>query len=172
MEHRLAEFSDIDRIMEIIAEAQAFMKESGVDQWQDGYPTREAFESDINKRCCHVFLVKSKIAGVISILFEPEECYGHVEDGAWLTDTLTYAVFHRSAVGKEYRGTGIANEMLSYADNITKENGFNSLRGDTHRDNKAMRGLLAKRGFTHCGTIYLKNIKSPKNERVCYEKLL
>ena len=41
MEHRLAERSDVDRIMEIISDAQRFLKDSGVDQWQNGYPTRE-----------------------------------------------------------------------------------------------------------------------------------
>lgn len=172
MEHRLAEFSDIDRIMEIIADAQSFMKMSGVNQWQNGYPTRDAFESDIQKGSCHVFLVDGKVAGVISVFYEKEESYAYIEDGAWLTKNSPYSVFHRAAVGKDYRGMGIASQMLSYSENITIENHLNSIRGDTHRDNKAMRGLLEKRGFVHCGTIYLDSVHSPENERVCYEKLL
>lgn len=172
MEHRQATLSDIDRIMEIIGDAQRFLKESEVDQWQNGYPTREVYEADINKDCCHVFTVDGKIAGVISVFFEPEECYDVVYDGNWITGDAPYALFHRAAVGNDYRGMGIASQMLSYAENMATLRGLKSMRGDTHRNNKAMRTLLEKRGFLHCGTIYINGVKDAQNERVCYEKLL
>ena len=172
MEHRLAAVSDIDRIMEIIGDAQRFLKFNGVDQWQNGYPTREIFEKDIEQGACHVFLADGAVAGVISVFFGEEESYNEVTDGKWLTDDAPYTVFHRAAVGDEYRGMGIASRMLSYAETLALEHGCISMRGDTHRENKAMRGLLRKRGFTHCGTIYINGEKSAQNERVCYEKLL
>lgn len=172
MDNRHATVSDLDRIMEIVADAQRFLKENGVDQWQDGYPTREVFMQDIEKDCCHVFLVEGRIAGVISVLFEKEHSYSIVEDGKWLTDGEPYAVFHRSAVGTEYHKKGIANEMLSFAENLAFASGVKSMRVDTHRDNKTMRGLLEKRGYIHCGTIYTNGIKAVRNKRVCYEKLL
>lgn len=172
MEHRLAIVSDVDRIMEIIADAQRFLKDSGVDQWQNGYPTHEIYETDIEKGCCHVFTVEGKLAGVISVFFESEECYELVYDGKWLTGDAPYALFHRAAVSNDYRGMGIAGQMLSYAENMATQRGFKSLRGDTHRDNKTMRGLLEKHGFVHCGTIYINGGMDAQNERVCYEKLL
>ncbi len=172
MEHRLAAHSDLDRIMEIVADAQRFLKESGVDQWQNGYPTREVFEADIEKGCCHAFVLDGKLAGVISVFFENEESYKRVYDGQWLTGEASYAVFHRAAVSNDYRGKGIAQEMLSYVDNVARQHGLNSVRGDTHRDNKAMRALLEKSGFVHCGTIYIDSGKEASSERVCYEKLL
>ena len=172
MEHRLAEVPDLDRIMEIVGDAQRFLKESGVDQWQNGYPTKEVFETDIMKGSCHVFTLDEKVAGVISVYFEEEESYKRVYDGKWLTGEVPYAVFHRAAVGKEYRGKGIAREMLSYVDNAARRRGLNSIRGDTHRDNKAMRALLEKSGFVHCGTIYIDSGKEASSQRVCFEKLL
>ena len=158
--------------MEIVADAQRFLKESGVDQWQDGYPTPEVFIEDIERGACHVFLIEGRAAGVISVFFEPEPNYNEVEDGNWVTGNAPYAVFHRAAVDGDYRGMGIASEMLSYAENMAAERGFKSMRGDTHRDNKAMRRTLEKRGFVHCGTIYIDGIKSERTKRVCYEKLL
>ena len=172
MDNRLAAAADLDRIMEIVAEAQRFLKESGVDQWQNGYPTREAFAQDIEKDACQVFVLEGRIAGVISVLLEKEDSYSSIENGSWLTGDEPYAVFHRSAVGENYRKKGMAQAMLSFAESKTLTKGFKSLRGDTHRDNKAMRGLLEKRGFAHCGTIYLHGIRNAQNERVCYEKLL
>lgn len=172
MEHRPALNSDIDRIMDIIKEAQLFLREKGVNQWQDGYPSRELCENDIKKGCCRVFLVNGTIAGIISVFYGCEECYEYIEDGAWLTGDMPYAVFHRTAVGKEYRGTGVAERMLDFAENSAAEKGFGSIRGDTHYDNVAMRRLLEKRGFVHCGTIYVGSEKTAINRRACYEKIL
>lgn len=158
--------------MEIIGDAQRFLKEHGVDQWQNGYPTREIYEADIEKGCCHVFTVDGKVAGVISVFFENEESYDIVYDGKWITVELPYAVFHRAAVGKDYRGMGIASRMLSYSEKMAIDRGLKSMRGDTHRDNKVMRTLLEKNGFALCGTIYINGEINAQNERVCYEKLL
>ena len=169
---RLATPADLDSIMAIVAEAQRFLKESGVEQWQDGYPSPEVFMQDIEKAACRVCTVDGRIAAVIAIYFEPEACYASVEDGEWLSGDAPYAVFHRAAVSADYRGMGIAGQMLSYAESLTREQGSKSLRGDTHPNNKAMRGLLEKQGFIHCGTIYLDGIKTARNQRVCYEKLL
>ena len=43
------------------------------------------------------------------------------------------------------------------------------LRIDTHGDNKVMQGMLAKLGFTHCGTIYVYEDNDP---RLAYEKIV
>lgn len=172
MEHRQAILSDIDRIMEIIKDAQRFLNENGVDQWQNGYPTREVYEADINNGWCNVFTVDGKIAGVISVFFDSEESYDVVYDGKWITGDAPYALFHRAAVGSDYRGMGIASQMLSYAESYAAQRGLKSMRGDTHSNNMAMRTLLEKRGFVHCGTIYINGAKNAQNERVCYEKLL
>ena len=172
MEHRLAVLSDLDQIMNIISDAQLFMKQNGVNQWQNGYPTREICKEDISKDSCYVFTVEGSVAGVISVLFELEKSYQTVEDGAWLTGDAPYAAFHRAAVGEKFRGMGVANRMLLFAENLAVECGYKSIRGDTHRDNRAMRALLEKRGFAHCGTIHLDGISDAENERVCYEKLL
>lgn len=172
MEHRLALNSDIDRIMEIVRDAQSFLKSNGVDQWQDGYPNQEVYETDIRDGSCHVFMIDGIVAGFISVFFEHEECYDNLENGKWLTGDAPYAAFHRAVVSSDYRGMGIAGQMLSYAGNTAAERGFKSMRGDTHPDNKAMRGLLEKRGFICCGTIYLNGENTARNERVCYEKLL
>lgn len=170
--YRLAQPADLDRIMQIIADAQRFMAESGVDQWQDGYPQRELFVQDIAQGACYVCEADGRVAGMISLFFEPEADYAVVEDGQWLLGDSPYAAIHRIAVDRDCRGGGIASRLISYCENLTREKGIKSLRGDTHRDNKAMRGMLEKSGFVHCGTIYLDGVRSEKTARVCYEKLL
>lgn len=172
MEYRPAVLSDLNRIMEIAADAQSFMRSCGVDQWQDGYPTREIFEEDIQKGRCHVISLSGAVAGVMTLQCAPEECYGHLKDGKWLTEGENYAVIHRMAVGGAFHGMGLANAMFSFAEELGTERACKSVRADTHRDNKAMRSLLEKRGFIYCGTVFLDRRYGERNERVCYEKLL
>ena len=38
---------DLERIMELVADAQSWFREQGIDQWQDGYPTQNIISSDI-----------------------------------------------------------------------------------------------------------------------------
>jgi GNAT superfamily N-acetyltransferase len=170
--YRLAQPADLDRIMQIVADAQRFMAESGLDQWQDGYPQRELFVQDIEQGACYVCEADGLVAGMISLFFAPEEDYAVIEDGKWLLGDIPYAVFHRVAVGADCRGGGIASRLISHCEILAREKGFKSLRGDTHRDNKAMRGMLEKNGFVHCGTIYLGWVRSAPTARVCYEKPL
>ena len=140
--------------MALIADAQRFLKDCGVDQWQEGYPERRDFENDIRQGACEAFFLKGELAGIITVLPGPEPDYAHIFEGAWRTER-PYCVFHRSAVPGKYRGRGIAKEMFSYAENKSRELSCGSIRVDTHRDNRAMRSLLEKRGYLYCGVIYL-----------------
>lgn len=172
MDFRLAKLSDVGRIIEIIADAQSFLKENGVDQWQNGYPTSAVFEDDIKNGSCYVAFEDEKIVGVISLFFEKDACYDLIEDGKWLTGDARYAVFHRAAVDGTYRGKGIASQMLSFTESLARERGINSMRGDTHRNNKAMRRLLERRGYVHCGSVHIKCEPDCDSHRVAYEKIL
>lgn len=171
MRHRLAVLSDLDRIMEIVSDARAFLRKNGINQWQDRYPEREIFIQDIEKGGCYVFTDEDRIVGMISLVFSPEPSYLVVFGGNWLSKDKPYAVFHRSAVSSDSRGRGIAGEMMSYVEKKAKEKGLYSMRVDTHRDNKAMRRLLEKNAYIHCGSIHLDG-PGCDVERVCYEKIL
>ena len=157
--------------MALITDARQFLNFSGVDQWQDDYPARQDFEEDIRQGACEVFFLDGALVGLISVLPGPEPDYAEIFDGAWLSE-LPYCSLHRSAVSHDYRGKGIAMQMFSFAENYVRKQGYRSIRVDTHRDNRAMRGLLDKRGFTYCGTVYLDRLPRVGYERVAYEKLL
>ena len=47
---RRATIHDVDRILSIIRDAQLSLRDLGIDQWQDGYPSRDVIEEDI-ARC-------------------------------------------------------------------------------------------------------------------------
>jgi GNAT superfamily N-acetyltransferase len=172
MELRPAKTADLDRILAVVEDARRFLKESGVDQWQGGYPERALLAEDIERGACHICALEGRAAGLVSVFFRHEDCYDAVENGRWMTGDAPYAAFHRLAVHSEYRGRGVASGLMAYLENLAREKGVLGLRGDTHRENRAMRGMLEKRGFVPCGTIYLNGRGDPRGARVCYEKRL
>lgn len=172
MEHRLAAPGDIGRIMEIVGQAQAFMASRNLDQWQDGYPQDHVFLEDIKREECHILTETGKPAAVFTVSTVPEKCYEDILDGQWLTPGENYAVVHRAAVSSNYRGGGLGAEIMSVSENLAAQKGCISVRVDTHRDNRAMRRLLERCGYTHCGMVYLEGPENPRLAREAYEKLL
>lgn len=169
---RLATLKDLDGIMVVISQAQEFLRYKGVDQWQNGYPTSEIFESDIEKNECWIALIDEEVVGVLTLSFESEPVYVTIEEGEWLTTGAKSGVIHRSAVSNKYRGSGLADELFSLAENICKKTGMESVRIDTHEDNSNMRNLLKRRGFQPCGIVQVDVGSEHDPYRIGYEKIL
>lgn len=167
---------NIDDIMRIISNAQKSMKELGIDQWQDGYPDRDTFLSDIEASGSYVVTDGDAIIGTAFISFDGEPTYNKIYDGSWLpyaeakaqAQNEKYAVIHRIAVDTSEKRKGIASFIISRAEKMCVENNIRSIKIDTHEDNFPMQNMLKKNGFHHCGTIYLKN----GYKRIAFEKII
>lgn len=158
---------DLNAIMELIADAQSLFREQGIDQWQDGYPTLELISSDISNNRNYLIEYNGIAVATAVISFEGEPTYAEIEGRGWLNDN-PYAVVHRVAVSNKYKRKGIAKEILYFTEELCAERGVADIRIDTHRDNKAMRSLLKKMGYTHCGRITLLS----GAYREAYQKML
>ena len=155
MTFRKTKTEDISQIMTIIRQAQNYLKEQNVDQWQDGYPNEEAFEADIANGVSYVLEENRSIIGTLALIFDKEPTYEKIYDGAWKAEDIPYATIHRIAVAQEQKGNGIAGRMLAEAESICKERKVHSIRIDTHEENLSMQKWLKKTGFAYCGWIIL-----------------
>ena len=164
---RLAEKRDIDRIMQIIGDARESIGRLGIDQWQYGYPTRDIVKEDIMLERSFVVLENDEICATFALMFHGEPTYKKIYCGAWLSDG-EYLALHRIAINSAFRGKGIAEKIVEFLCEYANENGFSSIRVDTHQGNLPMRRMLEKNGFEYCGTIRLLD----GQERVAYEKLV
>jgi RimJ/RimL family protein N-acetyltransferase len=169
---RRAEPTDVDAIMGIVAQAQKYLRDSGVDQWQDGYPDPGIFQHDISLGQGWFFTCGGRPAGYACLSMRHEKSYDNI-DGAWLTEGDDYAVVHRAMVADEFRHTPLAFEMFSLAEDLAAGFGKVSVRVDTHRDNRAMNGLAGKLGFTFCGIVDV-SLMDPGHDakRNAYEKII
>ena len=90
----------------------------------------------------------------------PDPTYAKIEDGQWLNDEVPYGTIHRLASAGDRRG--VASEVIAWCLEHCE-----SLRADTHADNKIMQHLLEKNGFARCGIIHVED----GTPRVAYQKL-
>ena len=151
--------------MSFINEAKAFLRSKGIDQWQKGYPDEAVITGDISGQKGYFLMEGSQPLAYQCIDFDEEPAYRKL-NGQWLSDT-PYGVVHRLAVGTAFRGKGLATVSLRLAEQMMRDRKVQSFRIDTDENNEIMKHLLAKNGFTYCGTIWFDN-----STKIAYEKLL
>lgn len=169
MQLRLSNTEDIPAIMSIIHDAQAYLAQQNIDQWQNGYPNIPRIEQDIALQESYVLLdAQQNIIATTVLSTRPEPTYTIIE-GQWITPADTvYGVIHRLAIKASQRKQGLATLIVEQCEQRLLQQSIYSLRIDTHEDNKGMQRLLTNRGYTYCGVIYLAN----GDKRLAFEKTL
>ncbi len=162
---RIATTQDLDRIMQIIRQAQARMKANGQAQWQNGYPATADIERDIERGYGYLLTENAHAIAYGAIVFDGEPAYDAI-DGAWLAD-CPYVALHRLAVADEALHRGVATQFMRNTETLARERGIRSFRVDTNFDNRYMLALVKGLGFVFCGEIDYCN-----GHRLAFEKLL
>ena len=167
MNFRKATKNDVNNILNIIDMAKEYLKSQDIDQWQNGYPNKEVIEEDIEKNIAYVSEIDGKISGYMAIVFENDPNYSEIFEGKWLSDK-PYSTIHRIALDTSFRGQSLSAKMIEFAEKLTVEKGYPSMRIDTHNDNKVMQKLISKSGYIYCGIIYVAD----KTPRLAYERII
>ena len=139
--------------MGIVHSAQVALCELGIDQWQDGYPSKEIIEQDIVAGVGYVDCDDGgAVVGYEAVVLTGEEAYNQIESSKWHTSN-NYVVVHRLCVLGESRRRGVAIELMNFAGEFALKHDVADFRIDTHEGNVRMLALLNKMGFEHVGTI-------------------
>ena len=164
---RRATAADLPALRPVFEAAKAIMRADGnPTQWAaPGFPPDALILRDIDLGGGYVIETspvipseaKESIVAYFALLPSPEPTYDSI-DGAWLTDE-PYGVIHRMASFPDAHGIFAA--IMDFA-----AERYAHLRIDTHRDNRIMRHLIEKHGFTYCGIIWLED----GTERLAYER--
>lgn len=165
MKIRKTAMCDVDSVLFIINEAKQYFKEHTINQWQEGYPNKDAIINDINNNEGYVLEENNEILATCMISIKEDPTYNYIEDGSWLSSGK-YAVIHRVATRSDQKGKGLASLFINEIRNIYPT--ISSIRVDTHPDNTSMQQVFNKNDFIYCGIIYLAN----KDKRMAYEKLV
>jgi len=167
MKFRIATNEDVNKIMEIVKQAQQFLKDQGINQWQNNYPDKETIINDVVNDNCYVIADEQTIVAFGAVIFTLEPTYAVIDDGNWLNDDQ-YCVIHRLAVNQTYRNQKIASLFIKQVKELCISKGIDNIRIDTHQDNLIMQKMLKNNGFRYCGIIYLLS----KDIRLAYQLVI
>jgi len=118
------------------------MHELGIDQWSDTYPAYENFKSDMEKGALFVFKHQDQLLGSITLLPQNDPYYVQL---SW--DSNHSAVIHRLMVDPKAMRQHIGTLLMEFAILKAKQDGYETIKTDTHPDNFRMHKLILSCGF-------------------------
>ena len=119
----------------------------------------------------YIMTYGNQIAGFFTLSSQPDACYDEITDGKWSSGD-PYCVLHRCAIDADFRGSGLSDRMIEFAEAICLQRGRTVLRVDTHRKNKAMQAMLTRNGFTFRGNVLVQVSEGYDPRRKAFEKIL
>ncbi len=132
MEFRKAALIEAPQVFSIYRAAIGRMQASGIDQWDDAYPTQAVIEQDIANGEMIIGLIDDIVACAFVLNREQWEGY---ENGNWQYSDLPFSVLHRLCVNPIYQGKGIAKQAIQYIETFLKSEGVGALRLDSFPQN-------------------------------------
>ena len=148
MVFRKAELTEAPQVFSIYRAAIGRMQASGIDQWDDTYPTQAVIEQDIANGEMTIGLIGGII--VCAFVLNKEQWEGY-EDGDWQYSNLPFSVLHRLCVNPTYQGKGIAKQALQYIEALLKSKGVGVLRLDSFPQNLNAVKLYEKQNYIKVG---------------------
>ncbi|MGM9713584.1 MAG: GNAT family N-acetyltransferase [Prevotella sp.] len=168
---RRTTIEDIPMLHKLFSTARKFMSETGnPNQWRDGYPGETLLMDDIESGDSYVVVRTMRTSagehnrdnraggakdmsdgsGHILATFVlrggKDPTYNVIYDGQWPDDN-PYATIHRIASSGEV--SGIFHIVMQFALKT-----YDTIRLDTHRDNRVMQNAVRREGFRYCGIIH------------------
>lgn len=148
MTYRLADETDIVSICNIISSAITEMERNDIFQWDEIYPAKDDFLSDIRKNTLFVGTNDSDICVVFAISKECDEQY---QNGKWEYPDSDYRVIHRLCVNPTYQNRGIARETLLFIEDELRSQGIETIRLDVFCNNPFALSLYRNNGYKEVG---------------------
>ena len=139
---------DIAMLLKLTGACGRHMIDQGIYQWNEHYPSIEAFVSDLNRNALWVYELNGLPVGCISFYTEIDPEY---QDMPWLTPDTKHLYIHRLAVHPDYQKKNIARTLMDFAENKACELRCDSVRLDTFSQNPRNLKFYAARGYKETG---------------------
>ena len=159
-----AQVSEVAEILELTRACAKAMMAQNIFQWNEHYPSQEAFENDIERGELFVLKQENKLIGTVIISTHMDEEYVPIE---WLTQNTNNYYIHRLAVHPNYQHKGYARQLMDYAEAFAKAKKAASIRLDTFSQNHRNQRFYEARGYQRLGSIFFP--KQSKHPFYCYE---
>ena len=157
---------DLKNIMSLVQTIIKDMQNNGSDQWDALYPDIQTITDDLGKKSLYLLRDQKKCPAMVVLNEEQDKEYKTVN---WSVVNGPVLVIHRLCVNPEWRGKGLANRLMDFAEEFAVKHGYKSIRLDAYSVNPAAVGLYIKRGYRKVGHVFFPRRKYPF---YCFEKIL
>jgi ribosomal protein S18 acetylase RimI-like enzyme len=148
MQFRRGTIEDLDEIESLVKKAIELMKQQGIYQWDEVYPTREVFSEDIEYDSLYVATVNNKI---IAVYVLNQDCDDEYYECKWDNPDDSACIIHRLCVSADFQNKGIGTKLLAHIEEQIKAMGYKSVRLDVFSENPYALKLYSKRGYEKRG---------------------
>lgn len=146
--------------------AQA-MRERGIFQWNEHYPSLDRLKQDILQEELFVLQEAETIIGMIVLTPEMDTEYIPIK---WLSQNGNNLYIHRLAVHPNHWGEGYGQKLMEFAEDFARDRNFNSVRLDTFSQNQRNQRFYEARGYQKLGDIFFP--RQSAHPFHCYELLI
>ncbi|WP_242157237.1 GNAT family N-acetyltransferase [Aestuariivivens sediminis] len=164
---RKGTYGDIDTVVSITKACAKHMIAQNILQWNDSYPSKQAFLKDVERHELFVLEAGNDLVGCITISTLMDDIYKPV---SWLTANTHSIYIHRLAIHPRHQGKGYAQQLMEYAEHYAIKNNYASIRLDTFSKNPRNIKFYELRGYQRLEAIYFP--KQSKFPFYCYELIL
>ncbi|MCD8143296.1 MAG: GNAT family N-acetyltransferase [Clostridiales bacterium] len=149
LSYERATAEDLDEVCAVARSATAAMRAAGVEQWNERYPTREDFQSDIARNQLYV----GRAGGHIAVHYAlNQSCDADYQNGYWQTEG-PFAVLPRLCVAPDFQHQGIGKQTLRHIEETLKPTPIRAIRLDVFSGNFAAVRLYWRAGYTQVGEV-------------------
>lgn len=153
----------VDSVMELVNACIVAMRSQGIEQWDEVYPDRQTFSSDLAAGELYTAVLDGQLAGIFVLNAHQDPEYAEV---SW-TLPGTVAVVHRLMVHPNAQQRGVAAKLMEFAENRAVALSRQVIRLDAFSKNPGALRLYEKIGYRLAGTVTFR-----KGLFHCYEKAL
>jgi GNAT superfamily N-acetyltransferase len=145
---------DIEVVLAVLADAAAWLRARGVDQWPDRFPVDWVMPA-IDRGETWLADVDGEVFGTLVVQWEdPIFWAGFPRDAGYL---------HRLAVRRTGRGQG--GVLLRWAEQHAAGHGKTFLRLDCVAENAGLRGYYERAGYAHVGDVTVGEYTQARYEK-------
>jgi GNAT superfamily N-acetyltransferase len=154
MRARRARPDDIEVVLAVLADAAAWLRSTGIEQWPDRFPIGWVMPA-IERGETWLGEVNDQAVGTLVVHWDdPIFWAGYPADAGYL---------HRLAVRRP--GTGQGGELLRWAERHSAGNGKSFLRLDCVAWNARLRAYYEGAGYTHVGDVIVGEYTEARYEK-------
>lgn len=140
------------------------MRAQGIAQWDDIYPTLPVVEADARSNSLFVVRKDHRCIAAVGLNDTQPDAYHTV---AWRHVAGRTLAVHRLCVHPRWQRQGIARELMAFADDFARAQGFAAIRLDTYTGNPAAMAFFEQCEFQRVGEVMFPRRPLPF---ACFEK--